>query len=89
MKKQLNKFKKKINMLTMLASLLTISVISSCKNTQKDPSKDLCYGVHLEYFYNGIDYSIAEKDAKIANNEFACDKCIDRLTYDEQSYCVD
>jgi hypothetical protein len=45
--------------------------------------------VHLEYFYDGIDYSIAQKDAKIANNEFACDICIDRLTHDEQSYCVD
>ena len=65
------------------------SAASSCKSTQKEPSKDLCYGVHLEYFYPWIEYSIAEKDAKIANNEFVCDKCIDRLTYDEQSYCVD
>ena len=73
----------------MLASLLMFSAASSCKSTQKEPSKDLCYGAHLEYFYPGIEYSIAQKDAKIANNEFACDKCIDRLTYDEQSYCVD
>jgi hypothetical protein len=68
---------------------MMLSVISSCGNTPKDPSKDLCYGVHLEFFYNGIDYSDSDKNAKIANNEFACDKCIDRLTYDEQSYCVD
>jgi hypothetical protein len=66
-----------------------MSVISSCKNTQSEPSKDLCYGAHLEYFYPWIEYSIAEKDAKIANNEFACNICIDSLTHDEQSYCVD
>jgi len=66
-----------------------LSVISSCKSTQSEPSKDLCYGAHLEYFYPWIEYSIAEKDAKIANNEFACDQCIHTLTHDEQTYCVD
>ena len=66
-----------------------MSALNSCKNTQKEPSKDLCYGAHLEYFYPSIKYSIADKDAKIANNEFACDKCIDSLTHVEQSYCVD
>jgi len=66
-----------------------MSALNSCKNTQKEPSKDLCYGAHLEYFYESIEYSIADKDAKIANNEFACDKCIDSLNHEEQSYCID
>ena len=66
-----------------------MSLISACKNTQKEPNKNLCYGAHLEYFYNGINYSVENKKAKVANNDFVCDKCIDSLSHEEQSYCID
>jgi len=66
-----------------------LSLISGCVNTQKEPSKDLCYGAHLEYFYASSTYTREEKENKIASNDFFCGKCIDSLTYEEQTYCVD
>ena len=66
-----------------------MSLISACGNTPRSPSKDLCHGAHLEYFYNSINYSVEEKKSKIAHNDFVCDKCIDSLTHEEQTYCVD
>jgi hypothetical protein len=66
-----------------------LSLISGCGNTPKSPTKDLCYGAHLEYFYDGINYSIEEKKAKVANNDFVCQKCINSLSHEEQTYCVD
>ena len=66
-----------------------MSLISGCGNTPKSPTKDLCYGAHLEYFYDGINYSNEEKKAKVANNDFVCEKCIDHLSHEEQTYCVD
>jgi len=65
-----------------------LSLISGCVNTQKEPSKNLCYGAHLEYFYASATYTREEKEAKIATNDYVCKQCLDSLSHDEQLTCI-
>ena len=65
-----------------------MSALNSCKNSQKsEPSKDLCYGAHMEYFIEGNKYSTEQENAVIANCKFVCNSCLDSLTNKEQADC--
>ena len=63
-----------------------MTLISACLHGNVKPSKDLCDGAYISYFDN-IRYSRAEKEGKIANNEFACSKCKAYLSNEEILTC--
>lgn len=64
---------------------MILSLTSACKNSNAPQSKDTCFGSYLLY-YDGFE-TRQEKEVKLVNNEYACEKCYNYLTSLEQDMC--